>query len=376
MSTIDVRLADRSYQVVVEPGLRSQCGERLRQLVDFRPGRSVLLIADESVAETFAEDVAASIEEAGFGLAFGTVEADETNKSLPAFSALLEAAAREHIDRSSVVVAVGGGIVGDLAGFVAASWLRGIPLLHVPTTLLAMVDASIGGKTGVNLPLPDNTLGKNLVGAFWQPLGVLADPEVLSSLPRRELACGLAECVKHGMISDWSMLEQLAGIAPAILEAAVPECTELIRRSAAVKAAIVGHDEREETGAGQGAARAWLNLGHTFAHAIENVPELGLKHGEAVAIGLVAAGACARSLGSWTQSECDHLREVLLACELPVRLSSKLPAEDLVERMGWDKKVRDGTLTIVVPDGRGSVRLHEGPERGLLLEGWAEVGAS
>ena len=315
------------------------------------------------------------MEEAGFGLAFGTVEADETNKSLPALSALLEAAAREHIDRSSVVVSVGGGIVGDLAGFVAASWLRGISLVHVPTTLLAMVDASIGGKTGVNLPLPDGTLGKNLVGAFWQPLAVLTDPEVLSSLPRRELACGLAECVKHGLIADWSLLDELSALAPSILDGQASACADLVRRSAAVKAGIVSLDEREQAVGGAKAARAFLNLGHTFGHAIETVPELGLKHGEAVAIGLVAAGACARSLGSWSEEDSRHLEATLEACELPTRLSVKLDARELIERMGWDKKVRNGTLTIVVPDGRGSVRLHSDPTHELLAEGWRAVGA-
>ncbi|MEE2682226.1 MAG: 3-dehydroquinate synthase [Planctomycetota bacterium] len=375
MSTIDVRLEDRSYQVSVEAGIRSRCGAMLRALVGDAPGRRVLLIADEAVSETFAEDVAASLEEAGFGLAFGTVEAHETNKSLPALSALLEAAAREHIDRSSVVVSVGGGIVGDLAGFVAASWLRGIALVHVPTTLLAMVDAAIGGKTGVNLPLPDGTLGKNLVGAFWQPLAVLSDPEVLASLPRRELACGLAECIKHGLIADWALLDELAALAPSILAGEVSACEDLVRRSAAVKAGIVGLDEREQAGGEATSARAFLNLGHTFGHAIETVPELGLKHGEAVAIGLVAAGACARALGSWSEEESRHLEATLEACELPTRLSAKCSVGELIERMGWDKKVRNGTLTIVVPDGRGSVRLHPDPTPELLAEAWHAVGA-
>lgn len=375
MSTIEVSLEDRSYQVSVEAGIRARCGSVLRDLVGDAPGRKVLLIADEAVSETYAEDVAASLEEAGFDLAFGTVEAHETNKSLPALSALLEAAAREHIDRSSVVIAVGGGIVGDLAGFVAASWLRGIDLLHVPTTLLAMVDASIGGKTGVNLPLPDGTLGKNLVGAFWQPLAVLSDPEVLASLPQRELACGLAECVKHGVIADWPLLEELASLAPSILSGDVAACTDLVRRSAAVKAGVVSLDEREQAGGESTSSRAFLNLGHTFAHAIETVPELGLKHGEAVAIGLVAAGACARSLGRWTEAECAHLEATLEACALPTRLSAKLASEELIERMGWDKKVRNGTLTIVVPDGRGSVCLHPDPTHSLLMDGWSAVGA-
>ena len=375
MSTIDVTLEDRSYQVTVEAGIRARCGELLQALVGDEPGRKVLLIADEAVSETFAEDVAGSLEEAGFGLAVGTVEAHETNKSLPALSALLEAAAREHIDRSSVVISVGGGIVGDLAGFVAASWLRGIDLIHVPTTLLAMVDASIGGKTGVNLPLPDDTLGKNLVGAFWQPLAVFSDPEVLATLPRRELACGLAECIKHGLIADWALLDELAALAPSILDGQVSVCADLVRRSAAVKAGIVSLDEREQAGEASASSRAFLNLGHTFAHVIETVPELGLKHGEAVAIGLVAAGACARSLGSWSQADSDHLQATLEACELPTRLSSKLSAEELIERMGWDKKVRNGTLTIVVPNGRGSVCLHPNPTHELLMAGWNAVGA-
>jgi 3-dehydroquinate synthetase len=238
-----------------------------------------------------------------------------------------------------------------------------------------MVDASIGGKTGVNLPLPDGALGKNLVGAFWQPVGVLSDPEVLASLPERERACGLAECVKHGLIADWSLLEALREEAPDILAGRLSSCMALITRCAATKVDIVSGDEREEAGPGSGVARAFLNLGHTFAHAIEPLPELGLKHGEAVAIGLMAAGACARSLGHWGVAESEALQATLEACGLPIALPEPVKQDRLIERMGWDKKVRQGTLTIVVPDGRGSVSMLRGPSRDLLEAGWSAVGA-
>jgi 3-dehydroquinate synthase len=375
MTSIPVSLGDRSYDVLVELGARKSCGALLRELLGDSEGRRLLLVADEEVAETHAEDVAASMEQAGFGVALASVEALEVNKSLNALSALLEAAARERIDRSSAVVAVGGGVIGDLAGFVAATWLRGIPIMHVPTTLLAMVDASIGGKTGVNLPLPDGFLGKNLVGAIWQPIAVVSDPETLASLPRRERSCGLAECVKHAVISDWSFLDDLRAMAGAILGGDPTASAELVVRSASIKARVVSEDEREDVTNTSGSVRAFLNLGHTFAHAIETAPELDLKHGEAVAVGLMAAAACAQALGEWGDEETDELRASLQACELPVGLSVSLEATTLIERMSWDKKVRRGTLSIVVPSGRGSVRMVEGPEESLLRTGWEAVGA-
>jgi 3-dehydroquinate synthase len=375
MTSIPVSLGTRSYDVLVELGARRRCGALLRDLLGDSEGRRLLLVADASVAETHAEDVAESMEEAGFGVALASVEALEMNKSLPALSALLEAAARERIDRSSAVVAVGGGVIGDLAGFVAATWLRGIPIIQVPTSLLAMVDASIGGKTGVNLPLPDGSLGKNLVGAIWQPLAVVSDPETLASLPRRERACGLAECVKHAVISDWSFLADLRGAAAAILEGEPTASVELVARSAGIKASVVSMDEREDVTSSSGTARAFLNLGHTFAHAIETAPELDLKHGEAVAIGLMAAAACAQAQGGWGGEETDELRASLEACELPIRMTTPLDASTLIERMSWDKKVRRGTLSIVIPSGRGSVCMVRGPQESLLRAGWEAVGA-
>jgi len=375
MTTLNVPLGEQSYDIIVEPGVLERAGSILADLLGGSRGCRVMLVADAAVAETHAERVAASLEEAGFGVSFGTIEALEVNKSLDTMQALLEAASRERIDRSGAVVAVGGGIIGDLGGFLASTWLRGIPVLQVPTTLLAMVDAAIGGKTGVNLTLPDGVLGKNLVGAFWQPVGVLSDPGALESLPRRERACGLAECVKHALIADWSLLGSIREGADELLGGGFRASSELIARCAGIKVNVVGEDVREEAGPGGGVARAYLNLGHTFAHAIEPVPELGLKHGEAVALGLVAAGACARALGHWTDAERSELEETLAACALPVRLDRQLDADGLLQRMGWDKKVRRGTLSIVVPTGRGRVELLEGPDRSLLLEGWRAVGA-
>ena len=376
MTTLHVPLESHAYDVTIEAGARTRTGALLRDALGDAAGRRILLVADAAVAETHAEVVASSLEAAGFEVIVATVEASESNKSLEAFQALLEAAAGQRIDRSGAVVSVGGGIVCDLAGFVAASWLRGIPVFHVPTTLLAMVDASIGGKTGVNLPLPDGALGKNLVGAFWQPAGVLCDPEVLETLPERERACGLAECVKHGLIADWALLEELRARASDILEGRLSTCMSLIARCAATKVTIVSGDEREEAGAGSGVARAFLNLGHTFAHAIEPLPELELKHGEAVAIGLMAAGACARVLGHWEAADLEALQRTLEACRLPIALPRPLEKEPLIERMGWDKKVRQGTLTIIVPDGRGTVSMVPGPTRELLETAWTSVGAS
>ena len=371
MGQVEVSLGDRAYTVHVECGAIDQCGALLANAVS---GRRVLVIADANI--THAEAVCASLIKAGFDAPMVRVEASERKKTLETVQYLLERAAAEQLDRAGAIVAVGGGVIGDIAGFVAASWLRGVPVVQVPTTLLAMVDASIGGKTAVNLRLPDGTLGKNLVGAFWQPVAVVSDPQVLSTLPRRERACGLAECVKHALIGDAALLDELRTTAPLILDGDLVEAESLIMRAAALKARVVAIDEREQLGDAPRLQRAFLNLGHTFAHAIEPIASLELKHGEAVAIRLVAAGACAQAIGAWGAAECEELAAVLESCELPTQLPESVAATALIERMGWDKKVARGQLTIVLPKARGVVQLYPNPTAELLQTGWRAVGAS
>ena len=266
------------------------------------------------------------------------------------------------------MIAVGGGIVGDTAGFAAATYQRGLPLVHVPTTLLAMVDASIGGKTGVNIKLPGGGLGKNLIGAFWQPKAVPIDPAVLGTLDGRDLRCGLAECVKAAIIADASLLEFLSERVAAILKLDTATLVELIDRCVRIKVAIVCEDEREQ------GPRALLNLGHTFAHAIEADQQLGVRHGEAVSIGLAAAMDCAVRTG---RMDADRARvnAVLETFGLPLTLPARTAVSGLMHAMQFDKKAVGGRARLVVPEGLGAASIRDDVPEAVVTAAWATVGA-
>ncbi|MBU3729094.1 MAG: 3-dehydroquinate synthase [Phycisphaerales bacterium] len=319
---------------------------------DGRP--SVVCVIHDSGARAFAERAMASLERAGLRVAARAVHAMERSKTLATVEELSRGLASAGADRDALVVAVGGGIVGDVAGFVAASWMRGVRWIQVPTTLLGMVDAALGGKTAVNLELADGTLAKNMVGAIWQPRAVVSDVSSLASLPERALRAGLAECVKHAILADAGLLEELA----SILEARRPDAqargaaVRAVARAAQVKLDIVARDEREH------GERMLLNLGHTFAHAIEACEPDRWLHGEAVAIGLVAAmGASAehgqiRADGPWPSGrDIESIRSVLLSLGLPTGLAPDAPWERMREAMRADKKRRGGGLTLILPRG-------------------------
>jgi 3-dehydroquinate synthase len=326
---------------------------------------------DHNVVEPHGQVAQQSLQQAGYQVAATTLTADEKHKTLAAAESLYRAMLEARLERRSPAIALGGGIVGDIAGYAAATYLRGVPLIHAPTTLLAMVDASIGGKTGVNFPLPgSNDLGKNLVGAFWQPKIVLADPNVLSTLATRELACGLAECVKHAVIADAQLLEWIAQHARKVLNREVKALSPLIERSAAIKAAAVAEDERE-TG-----RRALLNLGHTFAHAVESVAELDTRHGEAVALGLRAAAHVAMSTARQSQTDADRILHALEACGLPARLAHPVRADRLMRAMAFDKKVAGGRVRLVLPRGIGAAEIVDDIPANLVGEAWQAIGAS
>ena len=268
---------------------------------------------------------------------------------------------------------VGGGLVGDVGGFAAASWLRGVDVVQIPTTLLAMVDASVGGKTAVNVPLPDSVgggLGKNMAGAFWPPRLVLADPETLQTLPSRHISCGLAEAVKHGLLADPDLLDLIERMGPALVKGSLDGAETIISRAVSIKADIVARDELES---GQ---RALLNLGHTFAHAIEGRPALGLHHGEAVAIGLMAAGALGVQLETMASDALDRLRSLLASLSLPVILPGPCPADQLLERMRFDKKMDQGTMRLIVPQAPCGACIRTDVSDAQVLEAWRSVGAS
>ncbi|TVQ52793.1 MAG: 3-dehydroquinate synthase [Phycisphaerales bacterium] len=366
MTTIEVNLADRPYDIVIESDGLNNLGERVRAVA---PARQAMLIVDDSVKDSHGNAAAASVRNAGYDVHIHTVTASEQNKSLETVRGLYDAMLAAGIDRTSPVIAVGGGIVGDTAGFAAASYLRGVPFILVPTTLLAMVDASIGGKTGVNHPLPGGGLGKNLIGAFWQPRHVHIDPQTLTTLDDREFRSGIAECIKHGVIADPDLLAFLEPNAAKILKRDDAILTELIARSVPIKVNIVVRDERE---AGE---RALLNLGHTFAHAIEAMPELGLRHGEAVAIGLVAAAHAAGELELLEDEDRARIAALIEACGLPVRLPREVAADDLLRLMQFDKKARDGVVRLVLPFRLGAARIVEDTPASVTERAWRAVGA-
>ena len=315
--------------------------------------RKVLLAVDARVSE-HGRRIDAELREAGASTALEHLLASEADKSIAAVERLWHAALAHRLDRHGLFVAVGGGIVGDLAGFAAASFLRGVELVQVPTTLLAMVDAAIGGKTGINLPLPGGGLGKNLAGAFWQPRLTVADPDVLRTLPSRELRAGLAECIKHAVIAGSPHFESLESCIDRLSVGDADALAELIPQSASVKAAIVARDPLER------GERALLNLGQTFGHAIETLPGLDILHGEAVAIGMVAACRCAVAVGSLPTEVADRIERLIARAGLPTRLpagsSCPNPSAEIRRRMGFDKKVQGATLRLILPHAIGDVR--------------------
>jgi 3-dehydroquinate synthase len=336
-----VELADRSYDIDIGSANIGSVGDLL---IASGPLEHAVIITDGNVAN-YARVVAESVADVGANVDVLTVEPGETSKSIGSIGAIWEELLAVGADRKSVVVAVGGGVVGDLAGFAAATFARGLAFLQVPTTLLAQVDSSVGGKTGINL-----SSAKNMVGAFWQPLAVLIDTEVLKTLPDREYAAGMAEVIKYGVIQDeefFAYLEEhvfeLNSRNDEVLRYVVARCCQL-------KASVVAEDERETTG-----RRAILNYGHTFAHALEAASGYGeLLHGEAVSIGMLCASRLAESLDRIGE-EVTHRQHMLLqAVGLPIDVP-RIPTDRLIELMKNDKKVEYGELRFILPDRLGHV---------------------
>ncbi len=377
----------RSYEVVVGCGLLGSLGTRVAAAFSGGSGRRAFLIHDEGLPGALVSEAERSLVGAGFRVTTTAVHASEEGKSLESFGRLLGLVSATKLERLDPIIALGGGIVGDLAGFVAATYRRGVPVVHCPTTLLSMVDASVGGKTGVNLVV-DGALKKNMVGAFWQPALVLADTDLLASLPDRHFRSGLAECLKHGLIShatdagllDWTMdhLHGALGRDPKIL-------AELVERNVRVKASFVADDEREEKSSAappRGGGRALLNLGHTFAHAIETIPGLSptgkaedapLHHGEAVGLGLVAAAYTATAMDRLSWVDAERIRRTVEAAGLPTRVAGLPGEEAMMALMLHDKKVVGGKLRLVLPVGAGRAEVVEDPVFEAVRAGLAAI---
>ena len=348
MSTrIPITSRQGDYDVMIEPGCLSEAAAFIAAASG---ARRVLLVADEQVAATHAAAVLKSLQPDGWDATIMTLRAEEPLKRMAAVERIWEAALEGRLDRQSAIIAVGGGLTGDVAGFAAATWMRGIDLIQIPTTLLAMVDASIGGKTGVNVPVPRlSQLGKNLAGAFWPPRLVLVDADTLGTLPLREFRSGLAECVKHAIIGDPDLMSLLEQHAAAFRQGHREAIDEVLVRSIKAKRVLVQADEREA------GSRMLLNLGHTFAHAIEPVKALDLTHGEAVSIGLCAAMVCAERLGLRDAEDVDRVRTLLSTLGLPVSLDGPQSVETLCAAMQYDKKVGGDRVRLVLPTGEGAV---------------------
>ena len=361
--SLTVQLGDRSYAIRIGRGLELTIMSEVDSLR--KEGKKVVALIDQGLVEGNPKFCSKLL------LSLPTLEVPrgETSKSVAILEKAWNFLATNRVDRSSALFAIGGGVTGDLGGFAAASFLRGIAFYQIPTTLLAMVDSSVGGKTGINLPV-----GKNLVGSFHQPKEVFIDLEVLKTLPQREFSAGMAEVIKYGMLGNRSLYDRLLTLGKP-LDSTSKELAEFVSVCCSEKASIVEADERETSKNGCG--RVLLNLGHTFAHAIEAQAGYGhYLHGEAVAIGLVCAFRLSRHLGFCKKEKEEDLLNLLKAYDLPDRLVEDLPLDQLMSTMQNDKKVMGGKLRFVVMKEMGcSVTTGEVKEE-LVRKVWQSVGAS
>jgi len=344
LQTERVNLAERSYDIQIGSGNLDRAGP---MLVERGKVSHAVIITDTNVQDLYATRVAESLTSESIRVDLVAVEPGETSKSVEMASGLWNGLVELGADRKSVVVAVGGGVVGDLAGFIAATYARGLRFFQIPTSLLAQVDSSVGGKVGVNLPA-----AKNMVGAFLQPLGVLIDTATLDTLSAREYRAGMAEVIKYGVILDAELFEYLEAHVDALNRRDAESLVHVIARCCRLKADVVQQDEREETG-----LRAVLNYGHTFGHAFETLCGYGeLLHGEAVALGMLCASRLAEKLGLANAPLAERQRKLLEAVGLPVALP-KFDRRKLLETMMHDKKVEHGRLRFVLPTRAGHVEL-------------------
>ena len=351
--TVDV-LVDRPYPVIIGRGLLDDLSRTLE-------GRHKVAILHQPSLTATAESIRNHLADKGIDAHRIEIPDAEAGKELPVVGFIWEVLGRIGIGRTDAIVSLGGGAATDVAGFAAATWLRGIDIVHVPTTLLGMVDAAVGGKTGIN-----TDAGKNLVGSFHQPLAVLVDLATLESLPRTEIVAGMAEIVKAGFIADPVILDLIEADPEAALDPTGDVLPELVRRSIAVKAEVVAADEKES------ALREILNYGHTLAHAIERREQYRWRHGAAVSVGLVFAAELGRLAGRLDDETADRHRAILVSLGLPVGYDDDaLPR--LLEYMAGDKKTRSGVLRFVVLDGLGKPGRLEGPDPSLLVAAYSEI---
>jgi 3-dehydroquinate synthase len=343
LETLKVDLGERSYDIAFGKGILSKLGSLCR---DSLIGERVMVITNPEIGDYYFESVRNSLVDAGYNVQKFIVPAGEEYKNIETLKTIYDALISAGLDRGSFIIALGGGVIGDISGFAAATYLRGISYVQVPTTLLAQVDSSVGGKTGIN-----HEKGKNLIGAFYQPNLVCIDVNTLDTLPEREYLSGLAEVVKYGIVYDADFFNFIYSNADKLLMRDKECLLEVERRSCAIKASVVVQDERESS------LRAVLNYGHTIGHAIESLSEYKIYlHGEAVAIGMVCAAKVSEAMGHSAKGDTDRIVRMLKSLKLPVELPS-YNAESYAAAILRDKKVKDGYITFVLNDGIGNFSL-------------------
>ncbi|MSR64457.1 MAG: 3-dehydroquinate synthase [Verrucomicrobiae bacterium] len=343
LTTVPVALGERSYDIRIGPNLLRDAGTGLKAL---KIGLRGVIITDETVAPLYGESFQTELRAGGFDVALCAVPAGEKSKNLDQVATLYDKLLDAKLDRTSFVIALGGGVVGDLAGHVAATFLRGIPYVQIPTTLLAQVDSSVGGKVGVNLPR-----GKNLVGAFYQPRLVLVDTKTLETLPMREYRAGLAEVIKYGIIYDAALFDQLEKEAERVLKRDLTLMEKIVARCCQIKADLVSKDERED------GLRAILNYGHTIGHAIEAVTQYGAcLHGEAIAVGMMLASRLSQRRGHLSAIEVARIQKIFERYGFDLSHKS-LGFDSLLTAMRLDKKSQAGKMRFVLAKKIGEVFL-------------------
>ncbi len=361
ITTVKVNLGEKSYPIYIGARILHEIGEYVKEL---GTGRKIMLVTNPTVSNLYGQIVTESLTKAGFEVITGEIPDGEKYKNLESAQVLYDTAFNHSLDRKCAVLALGGGVIGDLAGFVAATYMRGVPFIQVPTTLLAQVDASVGGKVAVNHPR-----GKNIIGAFYQPKLVFADINTLSTLPALEFRAGMAEVIKYGIIWDKEFFEFVERKHAAITKLSPEEVITVIGTSCSIKAAVVEQDETEQN------LRAILNYGHTFGHAYEALT--GYKkyiHGEAVAIGMISAARVAAKLGILRPEDQIRIENLIRVFGLP-RTFGELNPEDIIRSMYHDKKALAGKVRYVLPEAIGRVRITDDVSYEVLYEVLADQAA-
>ncbi len=343
MITIPVALSERSYNIIIKPGILEQCPDILGQFISHK---KCGIVTDSNVAAIYGNTTKKLLNAAAAETDLFTFKAGEEQKTLNTVSDICCTFSQAQFDRSSYIIALGGGVVGDLAGFAAAIYMRGINFIQIPTTLLAMVDSSVGGKTGADLPQ-----GKNLIGAFWQPKLVIIDPRTLQTLPVKEIRCGLAEIVKYGVIMDNVLFSDLENNIAKLNSLDIEYFTKIIARCCQLKADVVAGDERES------GRRGILNYGHTFGHAIELVSNFTIAHGEAIAIGMNIAAELALANKLIDAADVQRQRNLFNALQLPCHIPGNMDIEAIYQAMMRDKKKVGAAIKFVIPRQIGNVEI-------------------